>query len=245
MAREIRMLPALMAVSASVLLFKAAAIAEAAGEATAAEEAKEDQKKDDKSSDKEAGAENSDEPSHDDYFADYDEFATPEEGGSQSETCVAEVDFTTETGLSQYEIQVLRSLSERREQLDQRIAEIETREQMAAAAEQRIDDQITELKELEAGVQELLSAMEAKRDERLDALVKVYETMKPKDAARIFETLQNAVLLKVSQRMKSASLAAVMSAMSPERAQELTLLLASRAQLPETAEELKEAQEAL
>ncbi len=109
---------------------------------------------------------------------------------------------------------------------------------MAVAAEARLDDQIAELKSLEAGVQNLLAEMEAKRDERLEALVKVYETMKPKDAARIFNTLDNDVMMKVSQRMKSANLAAVMASMSSERAEELTRMLASRAELPASAEEV-------
>lgn len=234
MAKEIRLLPALIVLSACTLGFRAVDIVAAAAEA--AEPTKDDHAPadDDHGEGEAAGM--------DDYFADYDEFVS-EEGVEEAahapaETCVAEVDFSSETGLSQYEIQVLRSLSERREELEQRETDLDTREQMTAAAEARLEDQISELKALEAGVQDLLAAMEAKRDERLEALVKVYETMKPKDAARIFNTLDNDVLLKVSQRMKSASLAAVMASMSSDRAEELTRMLAARAELPKSAEDV-------
>ena len=233
MANEIRLLPALIVLSACTLGFRAIDIVATAAEA--AEPAKEEHKD-------EHGEDTASDANMDEYFADYDEFVNDSNSGEeetpQPETCVAEVDFTSETGLSQYEIQVLRSLSERREELEQRENDIDTREQMAAAAEVRLEDQIAELKALEAGVQDLLAAMEAKRDERLAALVKVYETMKPKDAARIFNTLDNDVLLKVSQRMKSASLAAVMASMSSERAEELTRMLAARADLPDSAEDV-------
>ncbi len=232
MAKTIRMLPALMAVSIGALGFKAVAIAEAAAEAIS--EPAEDSHGEEKPHDDEHAEEGHDEA----YFSDYG-VAEDGEDGHGAEVCVAAApDFSSETGLSQYEIEVLRSLADRRAELDQRADELDTREQMAAAAENRLEDQIVELKALEAGVQELLASMEAKRDERLEGLVKVYESMKAKDAARIFDALDNTVLLEVSQRMKSASLAAVMSSMSSARAEELTRMLAERAELPSTAQDV-------
>lgn len=239
MAKTIRMLPALMAVSVGALGFKAVAIAEAATEAVASEPPDEAYAgKDGDHSGDSHGDEHASEGHDDAYFSDYG-VADESHGEDSATQCVAATpDFSAETGLSQYEIEVLRSLADRRAELDERASELDTREKVATAAEKRLEDQIAELKTLEAGVQDLLEAMEAKRDERLAGLVKVYESMKPKDAARIFDALDNTVLLQVSQRMKSASLAAVMSKMSSVRAEELTRLLAERAELPETAQEL-------
>jgi flagellar motility protein MotE (MotC chaperone) len=59
-------------------------------------------------------------------------------------------------------------------------------------------------------------------------LVKTYETMKPKDAARIFDTLEMEVLIEVAQRMKEAKLAPVLAAMDPAKAQSVTVELAAR-----------------
>ncbi len=143
-----------------------------------------------------------------------------------------------EMGLSSQEILVLRSLQKRREELDGRESGIETREQAAAAAESRLQEQIVELKGVETEVQKLLAAMDAKRDERMTSLVKTYEAMKPKDAANIFNGMEDEILLDIAKSMKSATLAAVMSSMTPKRAEALTKMLAGLAKPPASLDAL-------
>ena len=137
-----------------------------------------------------------------------------------------------EMGLSSQEIVVLRSLQARREALDAREGEVGTREAAAAAAETRLNEQIAELKAVEANIQKLLGQMEAKADERMASLVKSYESMKPKNAAEIFNTMDDRLLTDIAKSMKPATLAAVMSAMAPKRAEALTRLLADLAKPP-------------
>ncbi len=235
MTKTIRLMPALIAVSVGSIALKAVDIAEAATE-PAADDYTEGQEN--AENDGYDAPEVVDDTGHEDDFDGMTDVDFSEIEDSRDDTCMAVPDFTAETGLSQYEIEVLRSLADRRMELDERAEKIDTREQMTAAAEARLDEQIAELKELEAGVQNLLVTMEQKRDERLDGLVSVYQSMKPKDAARIFETLGDDVLLEVSQRMKHAQLGAVMSAMSSKRAEQLTRMLAERAELPSTADDL-------
>jgi flagellar motility protein MotE (MotC chaperone) len=137
-----------------------------------------------------------------------------------------------EMGLSSQEIVVLRSLQSRREALDERESGIGTREAAAAAAEGRLQEQIAELKAVEANIQKLLGQMDAKADERMATLVKSYETMKPKNAAEIFNAMDDKLLTDIAKSMKPATLAAVMSAMQPKRAEALTRLLADLARVP-------------
>lgn len=137
-----------------------------------------------------------------------------------------------EMGLSSQEIVVLRSLQARRETLDQRESGIATREAAAAAAEGRLQEQIAQLKSVETDVQTLLDKMDAKRDERMAALVKTYESMKPKDAARIFNGMDDAILVDLAKTMKPATLAAVMSSMESKRAEALTRMLADLSKPP-------------
>ncbi|MBI1361613.1 MAG: hypothetical protein GC155_15150 [Alphaproteobacteria bacterium] len=145
----------------------------------------------------------------------------------------------SEAGISAQEINVLRSLADRRKTLDDREANIETREQTAAAAEARLQDQIGELKALQGDMQKLLASMEEKKDERMAALIKTYESMKPKDAAKIFDGMDDKILIDLAKGMKPASLATVMAAMDASRAQALTKMLADLAQLPPNVEALK------
>ena len=74
--------------------------------------------------------------------------------------------------------------------------------------------------------------MDAKRDERMAALVKTYESMKPKDAARIFNGMDDGILVDLAKTMKPATLAAVMSSMESKRAEALTRMLADLSKPP-------------
>lgn len=122
---------------------------------------------------------------------------------------------------------VLEALAQRRKALDARQNEVAMREKLLAAAEARIDDKIVELKELKAKIDEVFKTEESKGDAKFKSLVKVYENMKPKDAAAVFEQLDMTVLLELLDRMNERKLAAVLAAMDPARAQAVTVALAT------------------
>jgi flagellar motility protein MotE (MotC chaperone) len=121
---------------------------------------------------------------------------------------------------------VLLDLRARREQLDAREAAMASRESMLAAAEKKLSAQIGELQ----GLQQRLEALDASRKEQETAawqgLVKVYEAMKPRDAATIFNDLGMPVLLSVIDRMKETKAAAILAAMVPDKARDVTTQLA-------------------
>ena len=129
---------------------------------------------------------------------------------------------------TQNEVDVLEKLSARRQALDGREHDIEMRENLLKAAEDRIDKKIAEMKALQSDVKVMLQKVDAEDDAKLQSLVKVYETMKPKDAARIFEQLDMPVLLGVVSNMKEQKIAAVMEVMDAGKAKTLTDALAAR-----------------
>ena len=130
------------------------------------------------------------------------------------------------------ELVLLQSLSQRREELEQRAREIDEREVLLKAAEQRIDQRIGELERLQASIEDLLVQHDEQSEAQMQSLVKIYESMKPKDAARIFEELDMEVLLEVVERMKERKTAPILAKMNPERAKTVTLELAQRRELP-------------
>ncbi|WP_404326770.1 MotE family protein [Aerophototrophica crusticola] len=134
------------------------------------------------------------------------------------------------------ELELLQRLQERREQLDQRGRELDQREAMLAAAEQRFDQKIAELQKLRGEIQGLLRQVSEEQATQLDSLVKIYEAMKPADAAKIFNDLDNTVLLNVISRMKEGKTAPILAAMESKRAQQVTILLAERKKLPAVPE---------
>lgn len=122
---------------------------------------------------------------------------------------------------------VLQDLRKRRNELDARAANIAARQAVLDAAERKLDARVAELQAL----QHKLEALEAARQQREDAswrgLVKVYEVMRPRDAAVIFNDLDMSVLLQVVDRMKEAKAAPILASMQPDKARELTAKLAA------------------
>ena len=137
--------------------------------------------------------------------------------------------------LNATEFALLQDLATRRESLDDRDRELDLREKMLLAAERQVDGKIAELKEIEKPISKLLEQYDEEQAARIDSLVKIYQNMKPKDAARIFAELDTDVLLDVLGRMREAKTAPILALMDPNRAQTLTIELAERGRLPETA----------
>lgn len=140
------------------------------------------------------------------------------------------------TLLTQNEIDLLQKLALRREEIELRARELETREAMLQAAEGRIDKKIDDFKVLKATLDELIKQYDSKQNQQLASLVKIYENMKPKDAARIFEEMEMDTLLMVTEGMKERSLAPVMAKMNPIKAREMTVELAKMRKIPRPGE---------
>lgn len=134
--------------------------------------------------------------------------------------------------LSDAELQVLQQLADRRKDLEVREQEMQQRAALLEAAEARIEQQIEDLKTLQATLEELTKIRDEQEERKIASLVKIYENMKPKDAARIFEELEMDTLLLVADRMKERKLAAIMADMNPAKAKDITVELASLRQLP-------------
>lgn len=139
------------------------------------------------------------------------------------------------SAFSQNELDVLQKLSERREGLDQRSRELDMREGLLKAAETRIDKKIDELRSIQGSIDALVKKYNEQEEAKMASLVKIYENMKPKDAARIFEQLDMPILLDVAERMTERKIAPILAEMAPAKAKSLTAELAQRRQMPKPA----------
>ena len=134
------------------------------------------------------------------------------------------------------EVDVVNSLGKRRRELDARDAQLNTQANMLAAAEMRVDGKIAQLKQLQAQITALLVQRDDAQKAQIASLVKTYSTMKAKDAARIFNSLPDDVLVPVAHDMKSDVLALVLAGMNADTAKALTVKLAGRLTLPQTTD---------
>ena len=145
----------------------------------------------------------------------------------------------TKIKASSSELDLLESLAERRKQLNEREAALRLKENLLQAAERQIDERIGQLKTLEAKIQTKLKKQDALNDQQYRRLVKIYSTMKPKEAARIFNGLKMPILVDLMRSMKAASGSQILAKMNAEKARELTLMLVAKDQLVASNETAK------
>ena len=137
-----------------------------------------------------------------------------------------------EGGVSAAQMDVLTSLSERRDALEERQRQLDLQANILAATEKRVDQKINELKTIQAKIESVLDQRDGQDAAQLDALVRVYTAMKPKDAARIFEKLDGEVRIAVAGKLKPDVMAGLLSNLPADVAQKLTVELANRYRLP-------------
>jgi len=130
------------------------------------------------------------------------------------------------------EIEVLQQLAKRREELELKSRQLDEREAMVVAAEQRMEQKMAELKALQSTVEDLLAKRSDEEEKQLQTLVSTYEKMKPKDAAQVFEEMDMDLLADLVSRMKTSRAAPILALVSPTKVKELTFELAQQKTLP-------------
>ena len=157
---------------------------------------------------------------------------TPPPAAAASPPPVAAVVPAAPTPEQQAERALLEGLRARRTELDSREQALAARAMVLAAAERRLGQRIEEM----TALQQQLEATDRAQGEREAAgwrqMVKLYEGMRPRDAAAIFDDLDMAVLVQLVDRMREAKAAPVLGAMKPERARLLTTELARHRSRP-------------
>ncbi|MCQ2966196.1 MAG: hypothetical protein MJ250_05615 [Alphaproteobacteria bacterium] len=139
---------------------------------------------------------------------------------------------TSDKTFSQSELDILQSLAKRREELDARESDLNQKMGLLKAAEAQIEGKIAKLKELEMTIKELIGQYDIQEKAKMDNLVKIYSTMKPKEAARLFDTMDMDLLVRIFEKMKEAKSAPILALMTSEKATALTIELATRRRLP-------------
>ena len=124
---------------------------------------------------------------------------------------------------------ILERLQSRRQELETRAREIDIRESLLKAAEKRAEGRVEELKAVESRIS---GAAQQKADEdaaRFKGIITMYEGMKPKDAAKVFDRLEMPVLFEIASHIAPRKMADILGQMSPEVAERLTVEMARRA----------------
>jgi flagellar motility protein MotE (MotC chaperone) len=130
--------------------------------------------------------------------------------------------------ISPAERALLERLTERRQELEKRQSELDMRDTLLKDAEKRLEQRLNELKEAEQRIVAATARKEEAEVQRLKNLVTMYETMKAKEAAKIFDRLDIRLATEVAKLIQPRRMSEIMAQMTPEAAQKLTVELASR-----------------
>jgi len=130
---------------------------------------------------------------------------------------------------------VLERLQDRRQELDSRSRDIEMRETLLKAAEKRLEAKVSELKDVEARVNTAMGNRDKQEADRFKSIVSMYENMKAKDAARIFDRLDIKILMDVAIQINPRKMSEILAMMSPDAAERLTVELARASAQPKAA----------
>jgi flagellar motility protein MotE (MotC chaperone) len=124
---------------------------------------------------------------------------------------------------------VLERLQSRRQELEARAREIDIRESLVKAAEKRIEARVQEMKAVETRISTVTQQKSEADAARFKGLITMYEGMKPKDAAKVFDRLEMPVLIEIASQIAPRKMADILGLMSTDAAERLTVELARRA----------------
>ena len=124
--------------------------------------------------------------------------------------------------LTPNDLKVLESLFDYREKIRQKAKEVVQKEDQLQIVESRIQQQLVELKRIQGEITTLLDKHDEQEEKKLTLMVKIYENMKPDQAAQIFNTLPEDRVLALLKRMREGKSAAIMANMNPSQASHLT-----------------------
>jgi flagellar motility protein MotE (MotC chaperone) len=124
---------------------------------------------------------------------------------------------------------ILERLQARRQELEARAREIDIRESLLKAAEKRIESRVEELKAIESRITAATEQKNEAEAARFKSIITMYEGMKPKDAAKVFDRLEMPVLFEIASQIAPRKMSDILGLMSAEAAERLTVELARRA----------------
>lgn len=122
---------------------------------------------------------------------------------------------------------LLERLAARRTELETYEQQLAMRASLVEAAEKRIEERQATMQTIEDQIASLVEQRKQMEEGQFASIVAMYETMKPRDAAKIFDNLEMEVLLRVSKMMAPRKMAPILAEMNTTRAQELTVRMAS------------------
>lgn len=123
---------------------------------------------------------------------------------------------------------LLDTLRAREERIEQRESQMQMRKKALEIADREVSKRMIALEQIEKDLRETLSLSDGAAEGDLTQLTAVYENMKSKDAATLFEAMDPPFAAGFLGRMRAESAAAIMAGLTPATAYAISVILAGR-----------------
>jgi flagellar motility protein MotE (MotC chaperone) len=123
---------------------------------------------------------------------------------------------------------VLAALQAREAEIERRERALAERQRALEIAREEVRANLAALADAEAALRETIALADGAAQDDLDRLTRMYETMKPKEAAALFETMDPTFAAGFIAQMSPAAAGAIMEGLPPEIAYTVSLVLAGR-----------------
>ena len=114
------------------------------------------------------------------------------------------------------------SLSAEWEALRKEKRRLQRRKASLEELEKRLDEKLAREKELKAKLEQILKEAEVMKDEKIKHLVDVYSNMQPEQAAKVLETLDKNIAVKILAGMRGRTAGEILSFVEAEKAARLS-----------------------
>ena len=133
--------------------------------------------------------------------------------------------------LSKGDIPLLQSLQERQARLEAGEQQLQQRQHELQLLQQQLEERLTTLHSIRQEIAALIAERDSFEEKRFAHLVKVYEGMKPAEAASLVERLRPETAVKLFYRMKGRKVSQILEFVKPDVAAGLSERLAVFQQL--------------
>lgn len=126
---------------------------------------------------------------------------------------------------SQEELSFFSKLNDRKRELDMREADLARLEEELQKRKSELDARLKALEAMRAEISQTLKSRVTADQEKVDKLVQFYSNMKPQQAAKVMESLNEDLAVEILDKMKKKSAADVLNMMNAKKAQRLSEML--------------------
>ncbi len=128
--------------------------------------------------------------------------------------------------------EIFLAIDKERDLLNTQKTALEERQAGVSLAEEKLKQETARLSDLKANLEGLLASVEQAKSDDLKRLVLIYKNMKPKQAAKIMNTMDIEVTVMVLSQMKERAAAPIFAKLNVVRSQAISKIILERSKLP-------------